>query len=113
MKIKELEQHCGDCSITEYCGNSYGYSVCCDERFGDMEEGEYMKIAETATDIKQLDACVNCDRPDCGVYRYSEDDFADEPCEYDNEARDYYCEQIADRVKKSVKIAEARRNDGL
>lgn len=100
MKIKELNQHCGDCGITEYCGNTFGYSICCDERFDDMEESEYQKIAEKATNIKPLAVCTDCDRPDCGVYRYSDDDFADEPCEYDDASRDYYCEQIADYVNK-------------
>lgn len=102
MKIKELDQHCGDCNLTEYCGNTCGYSICCDERFCDIEESEYAQIAETATDIKPFEACVNCDRPDCGVYRYSDNDFADETCEWDDESRDYYCEQIAAYVEKAL-----------
>ena len=102
MKIRELSQHCGDCGITEYCGSPDGYSICCDERFGDMEESEYIKIAETATDIKKFDECVGCERPDCGTYWYSEDNFADEACEYDDEERDYCCEQVADYVEKAI-----------
>jgi hypothetical protein len=103
MKIKSLEQHCGDCGIIEYCGNAYGYSICCDERFGDVEESEYARIAETATGIKTLEACIDCVRPDCGAYRYNENDFADEPCEHGDEERDYCCRQIADYVEKQLK----------
>jgi hypothetical protein len=106
MKIKELDQHCGDCSLIEYCGNSYGYSICCDERFEDMEESDYKRIAETATDIKPFKACKGCERPDCGVYRYSDDNFANEPCEHDEESRNYYCEQIANHVEKALGGAE-------
>lgn len=102
MKIKELEQHCGNCSLTEYCGNTFGYSICCDERFEDMDESEYARIAETATDIKPFDACKDCERPDCGAYRHNDDDFADEPCEHGDDERDYYCEQIAAYVEKAL-----------
>jgi len=103
MKIEELDQHCGDCGVTEYCGTAYGYSICCDERFGDIEESEYKEIAEAATDIKEFNECSRCDRPDCGIYRYSDDNFADKGCEYVDEARDYYCEQIATYVEKHQK----------
>lgn len=99
MKIKKLDQHCGDCGVSEYCGNSFGYCLCKDNRFGDMEENEYKKIAETATAIKPLDACEGCRRTDCGSYRYSEEDYENEDCEHEDEARDFACEQIADFVE--------------
>lgn len=103
MKIKELDQHCGNCGVSEYCGNPFGFCLCRGGSFGDMEESEYGKIAETATDIKKFDACEGCDRPDCEAYRYSDDNFADEACEHNDEARDYYCEQIAAFVENSMK----------
>lgn len=109
MKIKKLELHCGICDIIEYCGSEY--CLCSDGRFGDMEETEYIKIAETATGIKELDACRGCDRPDCGVYKYGDDDFADEDCEHSDEARDYYCEQIADCVSARL-CAEKEGGNG-
>jgi hypothetical protein len=103
MKIKQLDQRCGDCGVVEYCGNPFGFCLCDDEFFGEIEEKEYKKIADSATGIKPLDACVGCYRPDCGIYRYSATDFAGEDCEHNDDARDYYCEQIAGFVKSAVK----------
>lgn len=99
MKIKELDQHCGECGIIEYCGNGFGFCICTDTRFGDMEESDYKRIAETAADIKSLDICDGCKRQDCGPYA-SPTDPADEDCEHADEARDYYCGQIAAFVEK-------------
>lgn len=103
MKIKDLDQHCGNCSIIEYCGNPFGFCICRHKRFSDMDENEYKSIAENVTDIKRLDACEDCYEYDCGVHSYSDTDFADEDCEYRDLARDYYCEQIADRVVRAMK----------
>jgi hypothetical protein len=102
MKIKALDQHCGNCGVTEYCGNPFGFCLCHDLRFGDMEESEYAKIAENATGIKKLGVCEGCTRPDCEVYRYGDDNFADEACEHNDEAKDFYCEQIAAFVESST-----------
>lgn len=98
MRISELDQHCGNCGVTEYCGNPFGFCLCRDSRFGGMEESAYSKTAETATGIKKFETCEGCDRPDCGVYRYGEDDYADDDCDDYDEARDYWCEQVADYV---------------
>lgn len=102
MKIKELKQHCGNCGIMEHCGNGFGYCLCHDERFWDMDEDEYGKIAETAKDIKPFGACEGCTRPDCGSYRYSETNYADDDCELADEAKDYFCEQVADYVERQL-----------
>ena len=58
MKIKDLNQHCGECDLIEYCGNAFGYCLCYDERFADMEESEYKEIAEKAKNIKELKVCI-------------------------------------------------------
>ena len=105
MKIKDLNKHCGECSISEYCGNPFGFCLCTDERFDSMEESEYIKIAETATDIKESESCEGCKRPDCEAYRYSDNEYADEDYEYNDDARDYYCKQIADYVENAMKGA--------
>lgn len=99
MKIGELEQHCGECDVVEYCGNPFCYCLCNDERFSDTEEEIYRKIAENAAGTKILDACMGCTRPDCKAYRYSEKDYADEDCEHDDESTDYKCLQIANYVQ--------------
>lgn len=104
MRIKNLNQHCGECLLTAYCGNPFDYCLCTDGRFSNMSESEYQGIAMTATGIKKLDACHECNRSECGLYRYSDDDFANEACEHADEAQDYYCEQIADYVNDYVKM---------
>lgn len=105
MKIGNLNQHCGECSISEYCGNPFGFCLCTDDRFDSMEESEYIKIAETAPETKEFASCEGCKRPDCEAYRYSEYEYADKDCEYNDEAKDYYCEQIAGYVENTMKGA--------
>lgn len=103
MKIKDLNQHCGECGVIEYCGNPFGYCLCNDDRFGDMDEEDYGKIAETATGINPFAACEGCRRPDCGSYRYSEEEYENEDCENEDEAKDYRCGQVADFVETTLK----------
>lgn len=98
VKIHELKQHCGNCGVISFCGNPFGYCLCYDKRFTDVEEEVYRILAESASDTKALDECEGCERPDCGAYRYSDDDFEDEPCEYEDQSRGYYCNQVADYV---------------
>jgi len=98
MKISNLGQHCGECGLISYCGNPSCYCLCADERFFEVDEYAYERIAENATDIKKLDVCAGCVRGDCEPYRYSETDYADEACEFNDEARDNYCKQVADYV---------------
>lgn len=100
MKIKELDQHCGECGIIEYCGNGFGFCICTDGRFEEMDESDYKKIAESAVNIKSLDVCDGCKRQECGTHT-SPEGSADEDCEHADEARDYYCEQIAAFVERT------------
>ena len=102
MLLGELDRSCGECSVTEYCGNPFEFCLCMEERFANLEDRIYSNIAEMAIDIKKLDVCKGCERPDCGAYRYSKVDFEDEDCEFNDEARNYYCEQIADFVYKEI-----------
>ena len=98
MKIGELEQHCGECGVCDYCGEAYCYCLCTDERFEFVEEETYLELAATVEKINSLAVCAGCKRPDCGSYRYSDEDYAVEECEYADESRDYKCLQIADHV---------------
>lgn len=102
MKIGDLDQHCGNCGVIDFCGNPFGYCLCRNKGFDDIEEDAYSEIAEKATGLKNLKVCEGCARPDCGIYRYSNEDFADEECEHMDEARDFLCEQIADYVRKQL-----------
>lgn len=88
MKIKELNQHCGKCSLIEYCGNAFEYSICKDERFQEVKYKEYKKLADNA-EIKAFEACRNCNEL-CS------------DCDIEEEARDYKCRQIADFVEKAL-----------
>jgi len=54
MKIGEMEQHCGECKLIDYCGNPYQeLCLCCDSRFENMEVDEYISLAETAEGSKE------------------------------------------------------------
>ena len=101
MKIGELEQHCGNCEVIEYCGEVFGYCLCSDERFEDIAEATYTKIAYSAPATKNLEECEGCERIDCTVYGS-----LNEECEYYDEHRDYFCEQIADYVESVLKSTE-------
>lgn len=90
MKIGSLNQHCGDCGVVEYCGNAYGFCLCYDERFSEMEEQQYIYFAKDAkTEIYNLCKECSADSDCCN-------------CDYDDEARDYYCVQIADYVAERI-----------
>jgi len=106
MKIGKLEQHCGECEVIDYCGNGFGFCICTDSRFAEVDEADYYSIAAKTPEIKELEICKGCKRPDCDIYRYSEIDYADEPCEHMDENRDNFCEQVADYVYSTIKGAE-------
>lgn len=86
MKIGELNQHCGKCEIIEFCGNSFGYCICNKKCFKNIDTDIYKKYAEKAvtTAFAFCEKCLSED--DCGK------------CEHEDEARDYYCEQVAEYV---------------
>lgn len=47
MKIGELRQHCGDCSILELCGEPYSeICICYDEVLENITEEEYISKVE-------------------------------------------------------------------
>jgi len=112
MKIGELDQRCDECSVIDYCGYSFCYCLCTDDRFTNMEESKFKEIADNAINIEEYESCKGCTRPDCGVYRYSKEDYADEPCDFEDESRDYYCEQVADFVHEQVllEMEESKKN---
>lgn len=88
MKIKELNQRCGGCELIDYCGNAFGYCICTDSRFREVEDEQYKKFADNA-EIKAFEACRNCNEL-CS------------DCDIEEEARDYKCRQIADFVEKAL-----------
>lgn len=47
MKIGELHQHCGKCSIIGLCGEPYSdIMLCANERLSGMEEEDYIRKVE-------------------------------------------------------------------
>ena len=49
MKIGKLNMHCGECKLIEYCGEPYSdIAICGEERFKDVDEEEFMKLAKTS-----------------------------------------------------------------
>lgn len=49
MKIGNLDMHCGDCNIINYCDEPYSnICICCDERFKEIEENRFIELAETS-----------------------------------------------------------------
>ncbi len=50
MKIGEMNDHCGDCDLIDYCGEPYQKPYLCkDNRFNGMKVEEYIGLAETST----------------------------------------------------------------
>jgi hypothetical protein len=99
MKIKELEQHCENCILSEYCADSFSYCICDDDRFSDMDVSEFKAFAETDTDTKALAVCEGCERPYRGFYIYGGEDCQHEDCEHRDDAQKYFREQIAEIVR--------------
>ncbi|KAK9679484.1 hypothetical protein QE152_g39965 [Popillia japonica] len=91
MKIGDLEMHCGNCNVVEFCGNPYGYCLCYDTRFADVEEDTYRRIAEGCKSTPHA-ACYGCEAADC------------ECCDDDDDRLDNMCEQFADYVAEQLEL---------
>ena len=89
MKIGTLRQHCGQCSIIDYCGNPYGFCICTNGRFHDLDEHQYNQAAKLAITLP-YSGCQECNMDEC------------EGCDQEDEQRDHYCEQIADYVQQQL-----------
>lgn len=49
MKIGELDMHCGNCGIIEFCDEPYSdICICKEKRFKDIEEERFFELAETS-----------------------------------------------------------------
>lgn len=59
MRIGELDMHCGNCKIIDYCDEPYSeICVCCDKRFEHVNEESFLKLAETS-EKKQKKAIID------------------------------------------------------
>jgi hypothetical protein len=49
MKIREMDDHCGECKLIDWCGKPYEYPhLCYESRFKDADIETYIKYAETS-----------------------------------------------------------------
>lgn len=56
MKIGKLNQHCGICSLMEYCTEPYETPCLCTcEELADVEEERYAELADNITDDEMKD----------------------------------------------------------
>ena len=50
MKIGELDMHCGDCGVIDYCTEPYETpALCCVSSLADVSEEKYIQLAEEIT----------------------------------------------------------------
>lgn len=51
MKIGELNEHCGNCKLIDFCTEPYETpQLCAYEELANVEETEYKRIAESVTE---------------------------------------------------------------
>lgn len=51
MKIGDLDEHCGNCKLIDFCTEPYETSqLCAYEELSDVEQEEYKRIAESITE---------------------------------------------------------------
>lgn len=49
LKIGELDMHCGECSIIDYCDKPFSdIAICCEERFKNIGEKQFLFLAESS-----------------------------------------------------------------
>ncbi|MFA9464069.1 MAG: hypothetical protein ACERKN_07220 [Velocimicrobium sp.] len=58
MKIGQLEQHCGNCSVIDYCAEPFDdLCLCTDSRLKEVEEETYIELAEQSHESENADIC--------------------------------------------------------
>lgn len=58
MKIGELNQCCGECSVIDYCAEPYEeLCLCTDSRLAEIEEEKYIELAEESHESENVDIC--------------------------------------------------------
>jgi len=94
MKMGKLKHNCHECGAIDYCGNSYGFCLCTDERFSNLDDEEFYRLAEEDPEIETepYEECVGCERSYCGG------------CEYDDLSINYFCKQMANAVYERMMV---------
>ena len=100
MKVGNLDMHCGECGVIDFCGCTFGYSICSDKRFKHVDTDEYKRIAEQ---IPQMPSITEDDFSfdDCGRCNNSgvlDDEQDCEECDRAETEKDRYAQHVADYV---------------
>ncbi|PKM61665.1 MAG: hypothetical protein CVU99_02580 [Firmicutes bacterium HGW-Firmicutes-4] len=97
--ISDMNSHCGECDLIDWCSEPYESPyLCADGRFENVEVSKYIILAETST--VELDAS-NIDTPEI-----SRDDFdctSDYEDAVDTAVSNMYKVLVADDVEKRIK----------
>ncbi|PKN96965.1 MAG: hypothetical protein CVU42_17710 [Chloroflexi bacterium HGW-Chloroflexi-4] len=68
-KIGDMNSHCGECDLIDWCSEPYGSPyLCTDGRFEDVEVAKYITLAETSAvdlDTSKITPEINRDDFDC------------------------------------------------
>ena len=101
-KIGDMNSHCGECDLIDWCSEPYGSPyLCTDGRFEDVEVSKYIILAETST--VKLDMS-NIDTPE--INRDDFDCISDYEDAVDTAVSNVYKVLVADDVEKRLKIVD-------
>lgn len=85
MRIGELNEHCGKCSLIGYCSEPYCEpQLCMCERLEDVEEEKYIEIADSVTE-EEIEDKLN---------QYEENGFYP----WDNERNGAICDIVLEKL---------------
>jgi hypothetical protein len=98
MKLGELEMHCGECAAIEFCGAGFGYAICSDSRFSDVDDMEYARATDGCPAFDGYPECAGCESEECWE------------CEHDDGRDDYNAEHFADYVFGKLKRSLTMKN---
>lgn len=93
MKIGDLDEHCGNCSLIEFCTDPYETpQLCVYEELADVEEEKYKRIAESITKEEIEDK----------LRQYEENNVSP----WDNEHNGAICDIVIEKLYKAGGVHE-------
>lgn len=94
MKIGELNEHCGNCKLIDFCTEPYETpKLCVYEELADVEQEEYKRIAESITE----------EEIEYKLRQYEENDFY--PW-WDDERNGAICDIVIEKLFKAGGVNE-------
>lgn len=93
MKIGELQEHCGNCQIIDFCTEPYETpKLCACEELSDVEQEEYKQIAESIAEHEIEDK----------LWQYRENNVSP----WDDERKGAICDIVLNRIKGCYRMTE-------